>query len=113
MRTFRLQLLLCAAVLLGTTACTEQSTSTGYTIDGEISGVSGKVYLSVFEGKQPRVIDSTEVMNGAFRFTGEVSVPIYAAVEAQDGAISRFFLENRPIRITGSAAAPQDIRVTG
>ena len=112
MRTFRLQLLLCAAVL-GVTACTEQSTSTGYTIDGVISGVSGKVYLSVFEGKQPRVIDSTEVMNGAFRFTGEVSVPIYAAVEAQDGAISRFFLENRPIRITGSAAAPQDIRVTG
>ena len=75
MRTFRLQLLLCVAVL-GVTACTEQSTSTGYTIDGEISGVSGKVYLSVFEGKQPCVINSTDVMKGEYRFSGEVSVAI-------------------------------------
>ena len=112
MRNLRLQVLLWT-VVVGTAACTEQPVSAGYTIDGEIAGVSGKVYLSVFEGKQPRVIDSTEVINGAFRFTGDVSTPIYAAVETYDGAISRFFLENRPIRITGSAAAPQDIRVAG
>lgn len=112
MRKVRLQLLL-SAVTVWTVACTEQPKPTGYTIDGEIAGVTGTVYLSVFEGKQPRVIDSTEVVNGAFRFAGEVSAPIYAAVEARDGAILRFFLENRPVRITGSAAAPQNIRVTG
>lgn len=112
MRNFRLQVLLCAATVW-TVACTEQPKPAGYTIDGEIAGVTGTVYLSVFEGKQPRVVDSAEVINGAFRFTGDVSAPIYAAVETHDGAILRFFLENRPIRITGSAAVPQDIRVTG
>ena len=67
MRNFRLQVLLCAATVW-TVACTEQPASAGYTINGEIAGVTGTVYLSVFEGKQPRVVDSAEVINGAFRF---------------------------------------------
>ncbi len=73
-----------------------------------------KVYLTVFEGKLPRVIDSAEVKNGAFEFSGDCAVPIFAAVETPGVPLVRFFLENSPmIRIVGAADRPQDIRVTG
>lgn len=99
-----------AAVLC---SCAQPKQQTGYRIGGEIAGVTGKVYLTVFEGKQPRLIDSAEVKNGAFEFSGDCAEPIFAAVETPDAPLVRFFLENSPIRIVGAADRPQDIRVTG
>ena len=111
MKKYLISSIVAAAVLC---SCAQPKQQTGYRIDGEIAGVAGKVYLTVFEGKLPRVIDSAEVKNGAFEFSGDCAVPIFAAVETPDVPLVRFFLENSPmIRIVGAADRPQDIRVTG
>ena len=111
MKKYLISSIVAAAVLC---SCAQPKQQTGYRIDGEIAGVAGKVYLTVFEGKLPRVIDSAEVKNGAFEFSGDCAVPIFAAVEPPDVPLVRFFLENSPmIRIVGAADRPQDIRVTG
>lgn len=111
MKKYLISSIVAAAVLC---SCAQPKQQTGYRIDGEIAGVAGKVYLTVFEGKLPRVIDSAEVKNGAFEFSGDCAVPIFAAVETPDVPLVRFFLENSPmIRIVGTADRPQDIRVTG
>lgn len=87
-------------------ACGQKPQSEGYTITGEIAGVTGKVYLTLFEGKMPQRIDSTEVVNGTFSFTGKQPLPMLASIDTPEhGAILRFFLENSPITITGSADA--------
>ena len=111
MKKYLISSIVAAAVLC---SCAQPKQQTGYRIDGEIAGVAGKVYLTVFEGKLPRVIDSAEVKNGAFEFSGDCAVPIFAAVETPGVPLVRFFLENSPmIRIVGAADRPQDIRVTG
>lgn len=104
-------LYLAAGILL--TACGQPAREAGYTIDGELAGVTGKVYLTVFEGKMPHRIDSTEIVNGTFTFTGDRPLPILSAIETGDGPLVRFFLENSPISVRGSAAAPQQIAVEG
>lgn len=101
----------CAAILLA--ACAGTPKQTGYTVTGEIPGVSGKAYLSVFEGKMPRRIDSTEISNGTFTFSGRVDMPIFASVETVNGVFARFFLENSPIALIPSATSPDGVQVTG
>ena len=64
------KLLFAGALALIFLACGQKPQSEGYTITGEIAGVTGKVYLTLFEGKMPQRIDSTEVVNGTFSFTG-------------------------------------------
>lgn len=74
-----------------------------YMIDGGISGeYSGKVYLVSEErihGPQTR-IDSCEVVNGRFRFTGEA--PQYSVIhfiQSADGQLAPIFLEPGNIRV--------------
>lgn len=108
------KLLFAGALALIFLACGQKPQSEGYTITGEIAGVTGKVYLTLFEGKMPQRIDSTEVVNGTFSFTGKQPLPMLASIDTPEhGAILRFFLENSPITITGSADAPDRISVLG
>ena len=108
------KLLFAGALALIFLACGQKPQSEGYTITGEIAGVTGKVYLTLFEGKMPQRIDSTEVVNGTFSFTGKQPLPMLASIDTPEhGAILRFFLENSPITNTGSAAAPDRISVLG
>jgi len=90
-----------------------QETTPGYTIEGEMQGLSGKVYLTVFEGKTPVKIDSTDAANGMFAFTGDRDMPIFAAIETPRAPLVRFFLENGTTRIAGPADDPAAIVVTG
>ncbi|MDD3108975.1 MAG: DUF4369 domain-containing protein, partial [Alistipes sp.] len=65
-------LLVGLSLLLGLSTCRPTPpAATGYTVDGEITGIAGWVYLTLFEGEAPRRIDSAAVVNGAFHFTGE------------------------------------------
>lgn len=86
---------------------------TGYTVQGNVAGLTGKVYLTVYEGKLPTRIDSTEAVNGAFTFKGSRDLAIYAAVENAEKPLVRFFLENAPIAIEGSVDNPQQMSVNG
>ena len=75
------KLLFAGALALIFLACGQKPQSEGYTITGEIAGVTGKVYLTLFEGKMPQRIDSTEVVNGTFSFTGKQPLPMLASID--------------------------------
>lgn len=110
----KIKLLFTGLVAIFIVACGQSQTQQkGYTISGEIAGLSGKVYLTVFEGKMPQRIDSTEANNGTFSFKGNQALPIFAAIETESGPLLRFFLENSPITIHGSANDPEAINVLG
>lgn len=100
------------ALLTALSGCRQEATP-GYTIEGEMPGLSGTVYLTVFEGKTPFRIDSTEAANGMFSFTGDRDMPIFAAIETPQAPLVRFFLENGTTRIAGPAEDPAAIVVTG
>lgn len=104
--------LLASLLLLSGVSCSKTAPA-GYTINGEINGTEGKIYLSVFEGKIPVRIDSTESVNGLFTFTGQRDVPILAAIETPDQILTRFFLDNSPITIRGAVSALGQIQVSG
>lgn len=106
-------LLAAAIAVMAFTACTQGNG--GYTIDGAVEGVEGKVYLNVYEGKMPRVIDSTVVENGKFFFKGTLETPMLASVNVAEGNVSlgQFFIENSPIAISGSIEDKNNIAVTG
>ena len=65
MKKYLISSIVAAAVLC---SCAQPKQQTGYRIAGEIAGVAGKVYLTVFKGKLPRVIDSAEVKTGRSNF---------------------------------------------
>lgn len=106
------KLVLWAGAVLWMTACSPK-VETGYTVQGNLAGLTGKVYLTVYEGKLPTRIDSAEVVNGAFTFKGTRDLAIYAAVEDAEKPLVRFFLENAPISIEGSVDHLQQVAVNG
>ena len=58
------KILLCAATALACAACANKD---GYTIEGRIEGLEGKVYLL---DEEHNAIDSAVVKSGKFRFSG-------------------------------------------
>lgn len=99
---------------VATVALASCSGPKSFTVDGAIQNVEGKVYLTVYEGKQPVRIDSTEVVDGKFAFKGSLALPAMASIEsATAGALNMFFLENGTITVTGDATDKNSIAVTG
>ncbi len=96
-----------------TVSCTTREPLPGYTLTGNLSGLSGTVYLSIYEGKLPVRIDSTEAQNGAFSFEGDRPLPIFASLDTPEGTLVRFFLENGTLSVDGSVKTPQQILVLG
>lgn len=105
--------ILIAALAFIIAACNAPAKKSGYTVTGDLSGITGKVYLTQFEGKMPLRIDSAKVTNGKFTFTGDIGTPILASIQNDKGDIVRFFLEDSEITINGSANNPANITVTG
>lgn len=108
----KLLLLSAAALLLG--ACAKKGYQLKASLDGLTDGQT--VYLTLLQGKLPRVLDSATVAQGAATFTGELTLPMLAQLTVRDSSArpaATFFLENSPITITGSLSAPDSITVTG
>lgn len=108
----KIKSILTATVATMMFACAEKAPQ-GYQITGDIVGITGKVYLTVYEGKQPVRIDSTEAVNGAFTFNGNLALPMFAAIETPEATVKNFFVENSPISITGSMEDVRGINVIG
>ncbi len=74
--------------LLATAAlssCGEKK-SAGFTIAGQTTVANGMLYLSVIEGnKSTTVIDSCEVKDGKFEFSGMLKEPLMAFVSTAEG----------------------------
>ncbi|MDR2383345.1 MAG: AhpC/TSA family protein [Prevotellaceae bacterium] len=73
-------------------------------LSGTVKNVSsGTIYLQRYENKSFLNIDSTEIVNGAFKFTGEVKLPeIYGlAIDNSGNPFHSFiiFLDNNPVKV--------------
>ncbi|MFY0712539.1 AhpC/TSA family protein [Seonamhaeicola sp. NFXS20] len=73
---------------------------TGYTISGTIKGLNEGSVKITDSGNRDKVtvIDSTQIVNGTFKFSGKVDFPDMVNLII-DGKTSRFFIENSPITI--------------
>ncbi len=87
----------------------------GYEVKGEIAGVDSLVYLKLIDDfSTPTTIDSSEVVDGKFSFSGSVDTPIAALVtDAEERGVALFFLENNAITINGDLAEQAPMTVTG
>ncbi len=86
-----------------------------YTIEGNIKGLkNGTIYLMKIEGGELTKVDSTQVMNEAFTFKGTVTLPEIHVLSPKYGdSFPGFFLENSPIKITGSLDSLKALSIVG
>lgn len=104
---------LLALFLLLIASC--QSNSTKYHISGTITGLdSGKVYLVKAEKGQAVAIDTTDLVNGKFSFTGTAGMPELHSLRLGDKSyFAQFFLENTNIKVESYKDSLRNSKVTG
>ncbi|WP_294597166.1 TlpA disulfide reductase family protein [uncultured Rikenella sp.] len=108
------KMLLLGAAALMFAACAKKGYQVVATLDGLEEGQP--VYLSVFQGKTPLVVDSAKVAQGKVSFSGVLELPLLAQIAVGDSTArpaTVFFLENSPIAVTGSLEQPDSIQVVG
>ena len=106
--------LLLGAAALMLAACAKKGYQVKAVLDGLEEGQT--VYLSVLQGKLPRVIDSASVSGGQALFSGEIALPMLAQLTVGDSAArpaAQFFLENSPIAVSGPLGEPDSVQVSG
>lgn len=102
---------------LGNASVNAQSSSAkeaGFTVEAELSNFPGtQVYLT-YGGFHNSKIDTTEVVNGRFGFTGKVDEPVPAMVFTPDYKV-RFdlYIDNGIITITGDAGDMESLHIDG
>ncbi|WP_066628209.1 TlpA disulfide reductase family protein [Labilibacter marinus] len=88
---------------------------TSYTITGTIEGVTeGKAILQNIVDGRPAPIDTAEIVEGKFTFTGTAAEPeLYLIFVAENRTPIVFFGENANINITADPANMQEAEITG
>jgi len=73
-----------------------QEAPTEYVINGEVKGITeGEIYLKSFRNKMFFDVDTAEIKNGKFTFTGKVDQPLLYGIATEDMRYpEQFFLEN-------------------
>ncbi len=86
-------------LLIVLAAC--QSNNTSYKISGNIAGLdSGVVYLVKAQAGAPLMIDTSDIVNGEFSFSGEITIPELHYLRLNDREyFAQFFLENESIDV--------------
>lgn len=102
--------------LVMATAFTSCAKKEGYTITGKIAGLDkGTVYLEFADEKgDKKIIDSAEVKDGAFTFTGKTGEPLFHVlkIKGQEFGTS-FLLDNEDIKIEAKKDSIFKAKVTG
>lgn len=101
------------ALAAGFTAC--QFGPAKYRISGNIAGLdSGKVYLVKAEAGRAVTLDTTDLLNGSFRFEGKTGMPElhYLRLNERD-YFAQFFLENTAIKVNAFVDSLQSTKVSG
>jgi peroxiredoxin len=102
------------AVLLSVISCNSKKTD-GYTIDGSITGAdTGWVLIEKRSEGEMIAVDSVQVKEGKFAFTGKVDLPEMYYLSLKDATDKfPFFIENSPIVIKVYADSLDKSVVTG
>jgi len=93
--------------------CKSAPTTGGFTITGQIDGLmSDSVWL--FASQQDSApVASSVVKNGGFNFQGRIAEPSLGMIISRSGILCDLVVESGTITIKGSAAAPDDVSITG
>ncbi|WP_339882671.1 TlpA disulfide reductase family protein [Polaribacter vadi] len=112
----------CLVAIFAFTSCKKEVTFKGYTVTGTVKGLD-EATIKLIEldftdrGSKPKVIDSTQMINGAFTFKGIVEHPDRVSITIGDEFNSTFFLENSTIALnfdtTESNRGELKAKVTG
>ncbi|MGE5393345.1 MAG: redoxin domain-containing protein [Candidatus Saccharibacteria bacterium] len=92
-----------------------KSSKDEFSIKGTIAGVeTGKVYLQkVVEGR-PESIDTANVVDGKFSFTGKMETPDMRVIRLNDkDYIAQLFLDNSKVTIVAKKDSMQAAKITG
>jgi len=101
-------------IVLLLVACAQQSNE--FTISGTLEGVEdGTAVLQKLESSSgPVTVDSTEIVDGEFTFSGQVDQPLFYLVYVNEKQVPvTFFLENINIDIHGNIDSLQNAEVEG
>ncbi|MDX9940915.1 MAG: TlpA disulfide reductase family protein [Bacteroidales bacterium] len=103
------------AFVLLLASCQPQERST-YTLNGEISGkTNGYVYLVDRVSGLYQLLDSAEVVDGRFRFSGSLDFPSLYYLEINRGNSPRvaFFMENTEMHLQLNVENPSEFSLAG
>lgn len=91
------------------------SSVTEYSLTAKLDGLEeGMAYLNKRVGAEWQAVDSVDVTEGTFMFTGAVDMPdyYYITLEGKRGRLT-IFIENSDITITGYADTLHKVKITG
>ena len=86
-----------------------------YSLTANFDGLNeGKAYLNKRVGTEWQAVDSVDVIEGMFMFTGTVDIPnyFYITLEGKRGRLP-IFIENSDITVTGHADTLYKAKITG
>ena len=86
-------------IALSIMACRPTGKSDGFTLTGTVpAGFTGKVYLQEYKNRKYIDLDSAEISEGRFIFTGILAEPaIYTITPSQKSKRIQLFLDNGPL----------------
>jgi peroxiredoxin/cell fate (sporulation/competence/biofilm development) regulator YlbF (YheA/YmcA/DUF963 family) len=86
-----------------------------YKVNGTVEGVTeGQAVLQKIDAQGPVPIDTTEIVDGSFTFTGSIEFPELHLIYIDDNKMPvAFFLENSTISINADLENMQESEVTG
>lgn len=92
-----------------------QTTKDEFSIKGTIAGVeTGKVYLQKVVDGRPQSIDTAEVLDGKFSFTGKMETPDIRVLRLNEqDYIAQLFLDNSKVSIAAKKDSMQAAKITG
>ncbi|HET6556492.1 MAG TPA: TlpA disulfide reductase family protein [Prolixibacteraceae bacterium] len=106
-------IVICLVIALSFMAC--QGTKDNYSIKGSIAGVdTGKVYLQKVVNGRPQSIDTADVVDGKFEFSGKMDVPDFRILRLNEqDYFAQFFLDNSNIKVAASKDSLLSTKITG
>lgn len=110
-----MSILLFAMGSVGANAQSSPAKEAGFMVEARLSNFPGTQIYLTYGGFHNSKIDTTEVVNGKFGFTGKVGEPVPAMVFTPDYKV-RFdlYIDNGSITIDGDAAADMEsLRIDG
>lgn len=89
-------------IIVLVSACQSTKKSNEFTINGTVpADITGTVYLQEYKNREYTTVDSAEIIDGKFMFTGSVTQPmLYALRSGQKAQRAQLFLDNNPMTVS-------------